>query len=300
VLGADGHALVALVVPRLEAGVRAALGPALALQVEAADLAARATFGWSQNPGDAYVDAATYAVVMRSFADSPAEERDALLAGIWFEEAYVSAAAVPELAAHLRANAAQYALALAAEDSGVVSYVNLHASRFIGELGATLAAGFIITLDYGETTWGLVQGARRGEFAFRVYGDWQDYVPRPNDPYAAPGTQDLTADVNFTDLARAGEAAGLKVAHFGPERDVTGDALPQLVRDCAGRESLRKFLGNPLFKVLVMGTRASEAFRGPLATPLTLQRREQDVPKSRRQLIASIEARLSSLGVIDR
>ena len=41
-------------------------------------------------------------------------------AALWFEEAYVPAAAVPELAAHLAANAAQYATALAAEDSGVV------------------------------------------------------------------------------------------------------------------------------------------------------------------------------------
>ena len=118
----------------------------------------------------------------------------------------------------------------------MVLYVNVHAGRFIRELGSSLAAGFIVTIDYGDTTWGLVQGARRGDFPFRVYGDWQDYVPRPNDPYAAPGTQDLTADVNFTELARAGEAAGLKVLHFGPERDVIGDDLPELVLAAAGRD----------------------------------------------------------------
>ena len=54
-------------------------------------------------------------------------------------------------------------------------------------------------------------------------------MPRPNDPYAAPGTQDMTADVNFTDLARAGEQAGLEVVHFGPERDLAGDELPALL-----------------------------------------------------------------------
>src|SRR6185436_18523028 len=121
----------------------------------------------------------------------------------------------------------------AAEDSGVVQYVNVHAGRFIRELGSAMAAGFIVTIDYGDTTWGLVQGARRGEFPFRVYGDWQDYVPRPNDPYAAPGTQDMTADVNFTDLARAGRDAGLHVIHYGPERDVIGDDLPGVLRAAA-------------------------------------------------------------------
>ena len=45
------------------------------------------------------------------------------------------AAAIPELAAHLAANAADYAIALAADDSAVMAYVNVHAGRFIRELG---------------------------------------------------------------------------------------------------------------------------------------------------------------------
>src|SRR6185369_3481507 len=163
--------------------------------------------------------------------------------------------------------------------SGVVLYVNVHAGRFMRELGSVLRAGFIVTIDYGDTTRGLVRGARRGDFPFRVYGEWRDYVPRPNDPYAAPGTQDLTADVNFTDLAQAAEESGLKVVHFGPERDVTGDALPELLHASAQRDSLARFLGNPLFKVLVIGRRASDAFRSALASPLPLRYREQDVPK---------------------
>ena len=80
-------------------------------------------------------------------------------------------------------------------------------------------------------------------------------MPRPNDPYAAPGTQDMTADVNFTDLARAGQAAGLQVVHFGPERDLTGDDLPALLRPPPTESHVAKFLGNPVFKVLVLGTR---------------------------------------------
>ena len=291
-LSADGKALVALVIPRVERGIVAELSEALALRVDAADRAVRATFEVSHHPDDAYVDAATYAEIMDGLVDSRPEDRARSLARVWFEEAFVTVAALPELARHLRTHADQYALALAAEDSGVIAYVNLHASRFISELGAVLAAGFVVTLDYGQTTWGLVQGARRGEFPFRVYGAWQDYIPRPNDPYAAPGTQDLTADVNFTELASAGESAGLKLVHFGPERDVTGDALPRLLRDSAGRESLTKFLGNPLFKLLVLGTRASDALRGPLDTPLPLLARAQDVPRSRRPTIPAIVANL--------
>jgi len=296
ILGAEGDALVALVIPRVESTVKEALGEELARRIDAANAAARGTFGLAGNAADFYLDGATYADVMKALAAFPSEQRETTLAGLWFEEAYVTAAAVPELAAHLRANAAQYALALAAEDSGVVMYVNLHAAQFIKELASSLAAGFIVTLDYGDTTWGLIQGARRGDFPFRVYGHWQDYVPRPNDPYAAPGSQDLTADVNFTDFAQSGIAAGLALVHFGPERDVTGEALPELLLACAERDSLTRFLGNPVFKVLILGTRASEAFRSPLDSPLPLLCREQEVPKAHRHRIPAIEKALSTLG----
>ena len=203
------------------------------------------------------------------------------------------ASAVPELAAHMAAGAAQYAIALAAEDSGVVTYVNVHAGRFIRQIAASLAAGFVVTMDYGDTTWGLIEGARRGEFPFRVYGAEQQFVPRPNDPYSFPGLQDMTADVSFTDLARAGRDAALEVIHFGPERDLVGDELPAVLTAAADDESLAEFLGNPVFKLLILGTRASAVFAGPLLSPLPLERREQDIPRSRRALIASIRDNLS-------
>lgn len=219
---------------------------------------------------------------MATLAALPAAQHEAQLGLVWFEEAYVPVAHVPELAAHLAANAAQYATALAAEPSGVVLYVNVHAGRFMRELGASLKAGFVITIDYGDTTFGLVQGARRGELPFRVYGDQQDFVPRPNDPYTQPGWQDLTADVNFTDLAQAGQKAGLHLVHYGPERDLVGADLPELLKAAAGSDAVAEFLGNPVFKVLVLGTRTTTAFVDPAAaallTPLPLFRRGSRKP----------------------
>ncbi|HYQ01285.1 MAG TPA: SAM-dependent methyltransferase [Polyangiaceae bacterium] len=296
ILSACGGASVALVIPRVEPAVKDALGEVLAHRIDESNRVARASCGIVENSGDFYLDAATYAELMRALSALPEERRASLFGGLWFEETYVSASAVPELAAHLRANAAQYALALAAEDSGVVTYVNVHAARFISELASSLAAGFIVTLDYGDSTFRLLEGARRGDFPFRVYGEWQDNVPRPNDPYAAPGTQDLTADVNFTDFAHAAEASGLQVVHFGPERDITADALPELLRASAERDSLSRFLGNPLFKVLVLGKRPSSAFGSALASPLALRYREEDLPKPRRHAVAAIAQALRSVG----
>ncbi|HEY3496377.1 MAG TPA: SAM-dependent methyltransferase [Polyangiaceae bacterium] len=292
-LSAGGHAFAALVVPRVEPELRAALSGDLALRVDAVNEAVRRTFGFSGHSSDRYLDGPTFTELMTRLAELGPERREALLSALWFEEAYVPASVVPDLATHLRENAAEYALALAAEDSGVVTYVNVHANGFIRELGLSLVAGFVVTIDYGDTTLALVQGARRGDFPFRVYGEWQEYLPRPNDPYAAPGTQDLTTDVNFTDLARAGQAAGLKLVHFGPERDVAGDALPELL-DAGGSEALTKLIGNQGFKVLVLGTRPSDAFSSTLMTPLPLCGREQDIPKSRRARISAIEKVLSA------
>jgi SAM-dependent MidA family methyltransferase len=292
VLGAGGDARAALVVPRVEAPLRARLPEALAGQIDAADAAVRARFGFTGNAGDLYLDAGSFGAVMAEIAACPEDERPARRAALWFEEAYVPAAAVPALAAHLAANAAAYATALAARDDGVVAYVNVHAGRFMRGLGAALAAGWIVTIDYGDTTWGLVQGARRGDFPFRVYGDWQGNVPRPNDPYAAPGTQDLTADVSFTDLARAGAEAGLALVHYGPERDLVGDDLPRLLRLAATDEGVAEFLGNAVFKVLVLGRRPSDLFTGPLLSPLSLEVREQDLPKGRRGRVAEIARKL--------
>jgi hypothetical protein len=85
----------------------------------------------------------------------------------------------------------------------------------------------------------------------------------------------------------------MEIVHFGPERDVSGRELPELLRAAAAQDVFAKFLGNPTFKVLVLGTRPSQAFVGPLCSSLPVTRREQDIPKARRSRIASIEQALA-------
>jgi SAM-dependent MidA family methyltransferase len=105
----------------------------------------------------------------------------------------------------------------------------------------------------------------------------------------------MTSDVNFTELAHAGQGAGLHVLHFGPERDVTGQQLPALLRAAAEQSSVAEFVGNPVFKILVLGTHASDVFTGPLMSSLPLWGDPQDVAKARRAKIAELERALSSL-----
>ena len=100
------------------------------------------------------------------------------------------------------------------------------------------------------------------------------------------------------ELHRSGGGRGrgrLHVIHFGPERDLVGDALSSLLDAADGDDHITEFLGNPVFKVLVLGTRPSDAFAGALLTPRPLHGREQDIPKPRRARIAT-SSRPSSAG----
>lgn len=295
VLGADGTAWATLVVPRVERSLLEALPAELARRIGEVSTSIRRTFGYEAYPDDFYLDERTWLATMNGISDQSGARYDDLLASLWFEEVYVPVTAVPSLARELATNATDHALALAAAESGVVLYPNVHAARFMREIATSLAAGFVVTIDYGDTTFGLVQGARHGDFPFRVYRDSPDFRPRPNDPYTAPGTQDLTTDVSFTALARAGCDAGLHLVHYGPERDVSGDELPELLRAAAEQPLFGELLGNPVFQVLVLGTRPSDAFRGPLSTPRSPFAREQDVPKARRGKVADIERALARL-----
>ncbi len=85
--------------------------------------------------------------------------------------------------------------------------VCLAAEDWMGEVAAALGRGFVLTIDYGDT-------ARRLYTRDRRRGTLTGYARHQlsERPLADPGAQDITAHVNFTALARAGRAGGLRVA----------------------------------------------------------------------------------------
>jgi SAM-dependent MidA family methyltransferase len=72
-----------------------------------------------------------------------------------------------------------------------------------------LAEGVLMTMDYGLTSDDLLNPSRHGG-TLRAY---RNHRLEP-DVLAHPGEQDLTSHVNFTQLQRAGEAAGLETARL--------------------------------------------------------------------------------------
>jgi SAM-dependent MidA family methyltransferase len=92
-------------------------------------------------------------------------------------------------------------------EPGQVAEINLAARRWMRDVAARLGRGFAITIDYGDTASALYHPARfRGTLLC-----YHKHALSEN-PLDRVGLQDITAHVNFTDLIKTGEAAGLRAA----------------------------------------------------------------------------------------
>jgi SAM-dependent MidA family methyltransferase len=110
--------------------------------------------------------------------------------------------------------------------------------------------GVAMFIDYGDAT---IDGIDTDESRLRVYAVDQVHG---RDPYRAPGTSDLTWDVDFGELGRLARANGLRVRFAGPQ-----GALEVLPVDLASPAALDQ---------LVPGREAEGATAGPHALAAAL------------------------------
>jgi SAM-dependent MidA family methyltransferase len=92
---------------------------------------------------------------------------------------------------------------------GYTTEINLPARQWIKAVGRAMVRGYVITIDYGFP-------ASVYYADFRTIGTLTAYVKHKSnaDILAEPGMRDLTAHVDFTALARGGEAVGLTTLGF--------------------------------------------------------------------------------------
>lgn len=83
--------------------------------------------------------------------------------------------------------------------------------------------GAMLTIDYGDTAEKLYD--RRPNGSLRAY--WQQQRLTGANLFARFGKQDLTADVNFSDLIRWGEQLGWKTFHFQTQCDFIESWIPK-------------------------------------------------------------------------
>ena len=100
--------------------------------------------------------------------------------------------------------------------------IHLAYQRWLAGWQTDWHAGRLLTIDYGDTLPGLYH--RRSQGTLRAYVRHQR-VTGP-EVYQRFGQQDITADVNFTDLRTWGEALGLATAGYGTQAELLRRWLP--------------------------------------------------------------------------
>lgn len=107
---------------------------------------------------------------------------------------------------------------------GYTTEINLSARRWMNEIASVVKRGYMLTIDYGFPT--SVYYA-----SFRTGGTLTAYLDhrRMEEVLIEPGNRDITAHVDFTALARIGEAAGLMTLGFvDQQRFLMGIAADEL------------------------------------------------------------------------
>jgi len=142
--------------------------------------------------------------------------------------------------------------------------VNLQALDWMREVAAALTQGFVLTIDYGHPAAVLYDG-RRPRGTFLCY----DHHTVNEAPFERIGMQDMTAHVDFTSLAQAGQATGLSLLGFTDQTHfLMGLGIAQRMEEAAAEmetsaEARRTFLAmrhlmapdgmGSVFKVLIQG-----------------------------------------------
>jgi SAM-dependent MidA family methyltransferase len=152
-----------------------------------------------------------------------------------------------------------------------VSEICLAARGLLNSLAQRLGQGAMLFVDYGF-------GAREYYHPQRSSGTLMCHYRHHahDDPFFLPGLQDITAHVNFTDIAECGIDAGLELMGYTTQAfflfncgitDLLRDTSPENVRDYQPLSAQLQKLTSPaemgeLFKVIALGKNLPEPLTG--------------------------------------
>lgn len=128
---------------------------------------------------------------------------------------------------------AAYAISGLLDECPYLCEVNLYAQAWLNSLAGMLSHGAIFIIDYGHTA-GDYFHTSRADGGIRCH--YQHYAH--DNPLILPGLQDLTAHVNFSDLAETAHQAGLDVAGLQSQKDFL---LAGGILDLAGQQMPDEF-----------------------------------------------------------
>jgi len=109
---------------------------------------------------------------------------------------------------------------------GQTAEMNLALDRYSQDVAEALDRGFVLTIDYGRTAQDLYDPEQRLRGTLVTY---HQHV-QTDSPLTRIGRQDITAQVDFTSVARAGENAGLDTLGLVTQRDFLSNLNLDLLR----------------------------------------------------------------------
>ena len=115
-------------------------------------------------------------------------------------------------------------------EEGEEAEVRLLDAKWLRDVARALGRGFVLTLDYGFLAPELYSAGRRKGTCRCFYRH-----ELTADPYARVGEQDITSDVNFSELIRVGEALGLRTVKYTTQGQFLVDwGILDILEKCSG------------------------------------------------------------------
>jgi SAM-dependent MidA family methyltransferase len=126
----------------------------------------------------------------------------------------------------------EYAIEL---ESGQIIEINLEIDNWLSSVVSKLESGYLITVDYGAESCDLYDVALRPHGTLRAFSH-HGFV---DDVLAQPGDYDITSNVNWTQVQRAGARLGVTTVEFAQQDRFLLNAglLDQLTREMSRRTS---------------------------------------------------------------
>ncbi len=171
-------------------------------------------------------------------------------------ERFIEVLAEPAAPALRAAVAALHAAGVATQP-GYRSEVNLRLAPWVQALSARLAAGLLLAIDYGYP---------RAEFYLdeRNQGTLMCHSRHRahSDPYRDLGLQDITAHVDFSALAAAGHAAGLRLAGYTTQANfLIGCGIDALIAEAGAQDPMAMLALTAGAKQLLLPSLMGERFQ---------------------------------------
>jgi SAM-dependent MidA family methyltransferase len=318
ILTTTGTPEVAYVAPELPAAawqrVRTLISPELAARVEQGDVTIEKIFFRGAPSAAVYLTKSTFSTLLEALIAH--QDYESVVTSLEFHEIYVPASNIPELSAHLRRYAPVYAEVLARDDIGILTYINIGVEKMIQGSAQILAAGYVMTIDYGSSWNGIL--SNDGSKHLRTYGpahraasaqlnaienDSIDDI-QTSDPYDRPTLNDLTTDVNFSLLDVEGRQAGLRTLFYGSQKALqsgTPISLDEIPERAHRQNVVDQFLSwaadfraPSVYKMMLQQKEGTDSrYRFPDTDPEPLAPSGAALTAAQRELAAAIEKRLT-------